>query len=602
MEARAAFGRKAFVCLCVATLIVGAVAAGCSGGATRARTSARILYVSGATNLGVRTIGVDGSRLRILTANPPAGDLPTWVERGRAISFWGSDEGLWLMPSSGGSARRVARVSDYSTLSPSATKVAVVAGRLTITDSNGRTLRRYPLKLRGVDGFNSPEQTAWAPNERRVAFQVLGETDTGDEPGRLLVVDLASGRVHTIRVRGSIDSDPPAWSRDGRKLAFLAGSVSSRNDDLYVSDPDGGGRIRVARDVSVDQAEPVVWSPDGRRLAFVRTTGSGAGPHPGTIFVVSAQGGGERRIAGALAIAALAWSPDSTRLAFSAAGGILVAHVGGGTKRVTPRGARSSVSWAPSDRILFGDAQSIYSIDGDGRRLRQLGTQLNDGWPVWSPDGRTIAFVRGRDARGRDVATDVWTMTARGRNLRQAGAGYEPSWSPDSGRLAYVRTVDGKPAIVAQPLAGGTARIVAHGTSPSWSPDGRVIAFIGGGTQVRVVSPNGTHERVLLDGTSFEDVNGVAWEHYVAPIVWAPHGDELAVAAALLEQDGTDDGDHVRVASLPAAPRERSRSSRTQASTGRPTAKPSSASPRSASRRFPSTAPRRRRSSRATGL
>src|SRR5204863_1584958 len=158
------------------------------------------------------------------------------------------------------------------------------------------------------------------------------------------------------------------------------------------------------------------------------------------------------------------------------------------------------------------------------RTLRQLGSQRNDDWPVWSPDGRTIAFVRRSGARGVDVPDDVWTMTAQGRNLRRAGAGFQPSWSPDSRTLAYVRTVDRKPAIVVQLLAGGAARIVAHGTSPSWSPDGMVSAFIVDGTQVGVVSPTGTHDRVLLDGASFEDVNGVAWEHYIAPIVWAPHG------------------------------------------------------------------------------
>jgi len=122
------------------------------------------------------------------------------------------------------------------------------------------------------------------------------------------------------------------------------------------------------------------------------------------------------------------------------------------------------------------------------------------------------------------------------------------------------------------------------------------------GTQVRLVSPSGTHERVLLDGTSFEDVNGVAWEHYVAPIAWAPHGDELAVAAALLEQDGADDGDHVRVAKLAGGT---SRTLPLFANSGldwSPDGKSSSGSPRRASRRFPSMAPCRKRSFRALGL
>jgi Tol biopolymer transport system component len=141
-------------------------------------------------------------------------------------------------------------------------------------------------------------------------------------------------------------------------------------------------------------------------------------------------------------------------------------------------------------------------------------------------------------------------MTARGRSKRRAGAGSEPSWSPDSRRLAYVRTVGGRPAIVVQQLAGGSTTVVAHGTSPSWSPDGTLIAYLEGTTKVRIVSPNGTNDRLLLDGETFEDVNGVAWEHYTAPIAWAPQGNTLAVSATLLEQDGTGHGDSVRVAAL----------------------------------------------------
>lgn len=531
--------------LCVVTLLGGAVASGCGAGATSTSASARLVYVSGATNLGVRTIRADGSGLLVLTTHPPSGELPAWVDRGRAISFSGSDGGLWLMPSSGGAARRVARISDYSTLSPSGRKVAVVAGRLTITDSRGRTLRSVSLKLGGGDGFNSPESSAWSPDERRVAFQVL----SSDCIGHIVVVDLVSGRIHTIRARGSIDSDPPAWSPDGGKLAFVATpSPSSSTEDLYVSRADGSERIRLALGVSPVLDNPFAWSPDGRRVAFVRTTGLGAGPHPGSIFVVPAVGGAERRIDRAQSIYQLAWSPDSLRLAVSGEGGIFVARLAGGTKRLTPRGAGYSLSWAPSKRILFADGGAVYSIDGDGGTLRQqLGPALNDRSPVWSPDGRAIAFVRG--GTKPDVAGEVWTMTARGRGMRRAGAGYEPSWSPDSRRLAYVRTVEDGPAIVVQRLAG-PAKVVAHGTSPSWSPDGTLIAYLEGTTKVRIVSPNGANDRLLLDGTTFEDVNGVAWEHYTAPIVWAPRGNALAVATALLERDGTDHGDFVRVAAL----------------------------------------------------
>ncbi len=59
----------------------------------------------------------------------------------------------------------------------------------------------------------------------------------------------------------------PAWSPDGRKIAFL-GMADDGNTDVYVVRADGLGRKRLTRHPGVD-GNPA-WSPDGRKIAFTR--------------------------------------------------------------------------------------------------------------------------------------------------------------------------------------------------------------------------------------------------------------------------------------------------------------------------------------------
>jgi Tol biopolymer transport system component len=552
MSARAQTVRRVSIPLCLAALVGSAPVGSTKAGGRETAAGGRIVFVSGPTNLAVRTINADGTGLAVLTQPRPGGHSPTWVEQGRAIAFAGADGGLWVMRPSGDAARRVARASDSSSLSPSGRRVAILtdAGNLKIARPDGRTLRLVRLKLRPGESIGD-DVANWAPNGQRVAFYVDGETRSS-EYERILVVDLASGSVHSITPPGTSD-DSPSWSPDSRRIAFLTGNDT---EDLDVMNGDGSGRNRLARNVSSNAIVPFTWSPDGRWVAFMRGHGGTVGSRPRSIFVVAARGGRETRVASARAINALAWSPDDTRLAFSSTRGIAVARIGGATVRSTRRGASSSLSWAPGSRILFAEGQSLYSTSAEGRATRLLTSELNDGWPVWAPNGRAVAFVRGASSHGPEIVPgEVWTMKTDGSVARRLGAGYEPSWSPDSRRLVYVRKLPGGPAIIVQERAGATGQIVARGSSPAWSPDGKSIAFLQDRTHVGVVFPDGSNGRVLVDGANFTDVNGVASERYFGPVVWSPRGGELAVATALEESDGTAHALRVRVADLSGATR-----------------------------------------------
>jgi len=107
--------------------------------------------------------------------------------------------------------------------------------------------------------------------------------------------------------------------------------------------------------------------------------------------------------------------------------------------------------------------------------------------PRISPDGKQVAYVLVTvDSARKGYETSIWSVGADGtaspRRLTSGKHDGAPRWSPDSRTLAFVRTPDkGKPQIYLLSMNGGEARQLTEaprGTSaPVWSPDGKSIAF-----------------------------------------------------------------------------------------------------------------------------
>ncbi len=254
------------------------------------------------------------------------------------------------------------------------------------------------------------------------------------------------------------------------------------------------------------------------------------------LYVMNADGTGLRRLTRNTELGDPAWSPNGRKLVF------------------VERVERGGAPCRPAGRCH----EEIYVINADGTGLRRLTRNaVFDGNPVWSPDGRRIAFVRDRDRQTANIfvmnadgsdqrrltpnlrrrpwielawspdwkkiafvasgghrgAADIFVMNADGSGLRNATntvtTSFDFAWSPDGRRIAYLEgSLGGAPLTVVN--ADGTGKQQLTGPlmvdlgSPSWSPDGRTLAFTGRGGDIYVVHAEGSGLRKLTAGPGWD--------------------------------------------------------------------------------------------------
>jgi TolB protein len=517
----------------------------------------------------------------------------------------------------GGAGRRNVGLGYYSAYNPhpawsaDGRRVAFPSGGLpiTIVNRNGTGLRKIG---RGFDD-NVGDAMSWAPNGRRIVFEA---------ESYLWLADVVAGTARHVGPTGKF----PVFSPDGARIAFFEGRVGSGRLRLAVMRADGSGlkltklrtwspappswsangrRLTVEGDGNVHVYDVVAgratnvtatrneetsptWSPDGRWIAYIRAKRRGSALPPG-VAIIRPDGTGSRLLTNArLGPGMPIWSPDSRRVAFvggartifGAPQAYVVGIAAGGVRPLFPslcgRDEISGLSWSRTGRLTFASTvndSQIYRIATDGSGLRALAASCADERsPAWSPNGRSIAYERGREifvmredgsGKRRLVAGDaptwspsgdriafagtasrpgLFSIAATGGAVRQLTSGRrdaDPDWSAAVGRIAFTRTENQVTQVYTMQPDGSDVRRVTQlgGFSPAWSPDGRRLAYVFE-SSVWTITPDGSDPTRLTPYDACTDVSEPAW---------SPDGATIAVR---IYSNGAEQGG---IAFVPAA-------------------------------------------------
>jgi Tol biopolymer transport system component/DNA-binding winged helix-turn-helix (wHTH) protein len=402
---------------------------------------------------GLYTTMIGGERPLRLTSNP--GDCcPAWSPDARSIAYARGHSGgrtIYVVPALGGTPREL-----------------------------------YSEESVFKEHIGQMPRFSWAPDGRYLAVSALS---TPEKRPTITLVSLRDASKLPLTSPPPEYSDwCPAFSPDGKYIAFLRSSGPGLVDDLYVVPAIGGEAKRLTSDKRAMEG-PFAWTPDSREIVFSSDRGGLR-----TLWRIPAAGGTPRRIEGVgTSASAPAIALKGNRLAYTVE--VLkvnlwkvrltdAKHAAGPPQLILPsNGYIGLASFSPdSKKLAYESSQSgyneIWAADSDGSNPVQL-TFLKGvaGTPRWSNDGRSVAFDYRPDQHSEIYTIDVSGGPPRFIPTIPNADNVVPSWSRDGKWIYFSSNRGNEPNQVWKVPDGGGAPIQLTkrgGKSPVEGPDGFV--------------------------------------------------------------------------------------------------------------------------------
>ena len=480
-----------------------------------------IAFVSGGD---IWTVPATGGVAALLVSHPANEARPLYSPDGKELAFVSSRTGngdIYIITLATGDLRRITFDDGYDSLDSWSRDGKWLYFSSTSRDIGGlNDLFRVspaggtPMQV-SADRYTNEFYSSPSPDGNTIAFTARGISSGQwwrrghshiDEAEIWLLTsfDSGSGSYQRVTEEASAKEMWPMWNADGRTLFYVSDRADNANkngaQNVWSLTPGKPG----ARRITNFNAGRVLWpsiSYDGREIVFEHDfriwkldTESGKAAEVEIVRRGASAGPAIEHVRLSDQIAELQLSPDGKKVAFVVRGEVFAASAadGGDAARVSNSSADEyQIAWAPDSRRL------AYVSDRDGTPhlflydfTSNIETQLtrdaaDDSTPRFSPDGKSIAFLRGaKELRVINVASKTERVVATASFERPPIIADRPFvWSPDSKWIAYlaIGINQFRNANVA-PVENGTGRPVSFlanvsSNSITWSPDGTFLLF-----------------------------------------------------------------------------------------------------------------------------
>ena len=325
-------------------------------------------------------------------------------------------------------------------------------------NGTGGYLVRFQLfdvyKGEQITGYSVPTTASDLRSTAHHIADIIYETLTGDKGAfatriaYVTSVKSAGKKTISLRIADADGFNPqtivsstepimsPAWSPDGRKLAYV--SFENAKPSIFVQEVFTGKREKISSFKGINGAP--AWSPDGRYLAM--TLSKEGNPD---IFVMDLRSRKLRKLTNHWGIdTEPAWSPNGQQLIFTSDRGgkpqiYRVAVTGGTPERITFEGdynARASYSPDGKSLVMVTRVNGNYRIAGldlDSKQMRVLSRGSLDESPSFAPNGSMVIYANTANDKG-ELSAVSFDGRVRQRLALQQGNVREPVWSPYNNR------------------------------------------------------------------------------------------------------------------------------------------------------------------------